>query len=312
LVAVFVQRAGAGAISLQLSRLGPAALSLLFPYMLGTCIGALPWARLLPSSARPPLAAVILSRFAASGANALLPLFGVAGEPSRLLWLRADARARGVAAIVLDRVLYNSASALLLLVAAVVSLDTRLPRALQATFGGIALLILLVTCGAVWLVARLGVGARLSRLLRKLLGSTYGEPHFGKQVDDALQSSLSSRRRSLVSGLMLHFIGRLVLASETYVALRCLHAPAGPAEALVLATAPIASGFFASSIPSQLGVQEGVLMLICHALGLDSTLGVTLSLLIRLRQLVFVPLTPLLLVLARSSQRPRVTYGTNP
>jgi len=313
LVAVFVQRAGVGAVSRQLGRLGPAALSLLVPYALGTCIGALPWARLLPAAARPPLSAVIVSRFAASGANALLPLFGVAGEPSRLLWLRADARARGVAAIVLDRLLYNSASALLLLLAAVVSLDTRLSGTLRAALGAIALAILLVTFGGAWLVARMGVGERLSRLLRKLLGSAYGEPRFGKQVDEALQSSLGSERGALVSGLFIHFIGRCVLASETYVALRCLHAPANAAEALVLATAPIASGFFASSIPSQLGVQEGVLMFVCSALGLGSALGITLALLSRLRQLVFVPLTPLLLALAKSPQQPRLpSYGTNP
>jgi hypothetical protein len=313
LVALFVRRAGVSAISQQLGRLGPAALSLLIPYTLGTCVSALPWARLLPSTARPPLSAVILSRFAASGANALLPLFGVAGEPSRLLWLRADARARGVAAIVLDRLLYNSASALLLLVAAVVSLDTRLPRALQVTLGTIALAILLVTLVGAWLVARLGVGERLSRLLRKLLGRTYGEPRFGEQVDEALQRALNGEKNALGFGLMLHFSARLVLATETYLALRCLHTPAGAAEALVLATAPIASGFFASSIPSQLGVQEGVLMFMCNALGLGSALGVTLSLLVRVRQLVFVPLTPLLLALAKSPQRSRVaSYGTNP
>ena len=150
-------------------------------------------------------------------------------------------------------------------------------------------------------MARVGVGERLSRLLHQLLGKAYGEPRFGRQVDQALQRSLSGEPSALISGLLLHFIGRSVLAVETYLALRCLHAPADAADALVLATAPIASGFFASSIPSQLGVQEGVLMFVCDALGLGSALGVTLALLVRLRQLVFVPLTPLLLALAKSS-----------
>jgi hypothetical protein len=313
LVILFVQRAGVGAVGRQLARLGPAAFWLLVPYALGTCIGALPWSRLLPSAARPPLAAVIASRFAASGANALLPMFGVAGEPSRLLWLRADARARGVAAIVLDRVLYNSASSLLLLLSAIVSLDTRLPGALRAGFGAIALVTLLVTCGGALLVARLGVGERLSRLLRRLLGNTDGGPRFGRQVDEAVQASLEHDRGALASGLLVHFVGRSALAMETYVALRCLRAPASFADALVLATAPIASSFFASSIPSQLGVQEGVLMFVCDALGLGSALGLTLALLTRVRQLVFLPLTPLLLALAKSPQRSAVTpYHTDP
>jgi hypothetical protein len=199
------------------------------------------------------------------------------------------------------------------LASAIVSLDTPLSGALRAAALAIAVAILLVTFGGAWLVARVGVGERLSRLLRKLLGSAYNEPRFGKQVDEALQSSLSHRRRALGSALFVHFVGRSVLATETYVALRCLHAPASAADALVLATAPIASGFFASSIPSQLGVQEGVLMFVCNALGLGSALGITLALLSRLRQLVFVPLTPLLLAFAKSPQPPRLpSYGTNP
>jgi hypothetical protein len=300
LVALFVQRAGVGTIARQLGQLGPAAFLLLVPYAVGTAVGALPWAILLPAEARPPLTATIVSRFAASGANALLPLFGVAGEPSRLLWLRSDERARGLAAIVVDRVLYNSVSALLLLVAAIVSVQTKLPNGIRLGLGVIALAILLVTCAGAWVVARIGVGERLSRLLRKLLGSHYGAPSFGKQVDHALQGLLNGDKRALLSALLVHFVGRCILASETYVALRCLHAAASPAQALVLATAPIASGFFASSIPSQLGVQEGVLMFMCNALGVGSALGIALALLSRVRQLAFVPLTPLLLALAKS------------
>ena len=66
-------------------------------------------------------------------------------------------------------------------------------------------------------------------------------------------------------------------------------------------TAPIASGVFASSIPSQLGVQEGVLSFTCSALGMPAALGIALALLLRFRQLVFVSITPLLLGLARAA-----------
>src|SRR4051794_14761199 len=100
LVGIFVSRIGVGPIARRLGELGPDAIWILVPYAVGTAIGARPWARLLPATARPRLAGTIASRFAASGANALLPFFGLAGEPSRLLWLRRAARAQGLAAIV--------------------------------------------------------------------------------------------------------------------------------------------------------------------------------------------------------------------
>jgi hypothetical protein len=302
LVLLFAWRVGISAIGRELSRLGPSAILVLVPYAVGTSITALPWPRLLPTALRPGLGATVASRFAASGSNALLPFFGVAGEPTRLLWLPPAGRARGLAAIVVDRVLYNSASALLLLLAAFASSATRLSGNLRTAAGAIAVLTLLVTLAGGWIVARAGVGQKLSRVLRKLLGGDRGD-RFGVDVDQALQQSLTRNGAALGSGLLLHFVGRAAMTAETYLALRSLHAPATLAEALVLAAAPIASALFASSIPSQLGVQEGVLTLTCHALGLSTVLGLTLALLIRLRQLVFVALTPILLTLPDSEHQ---------
>jgi hypothetical protein len=296
LVVLFASHIGIAAIGRELARLGPSAVLILVPYAVGTAIGAWPWALLLPPALRPSPSGTIASRFAASGSNALLPFFGVAGEPTRLLWLPPEGRARGLAAIVVDRVLYNCASALLLLAAAAASSATRLPTNLRLAAGAIALLTLLATLTGGWIVSRAGVGQRLSRMLRKLLGG-HPDHHFGAEVDQALRRLLTGERAALRSGLLVHVIGRAALAAETYVALRSLRAPATLAEALVLATAPIASALFASSIPSQLGVQEGILTLTCHALGLNAALGLTLALLIRLRQLVFVSLTPILLTL---------------
>src|SRR3954464_645045 len=115
LFVVAVSRAGMSAIGAQLLRVGPRAVWLLLPYAFGTAIGALPWATLLPSELRPRLLGVVSGRFVASSANALLPFFGLAGEPTRLLWLGPNARSRGLAAIVVDRVLYNCSNGCLLL-----------------------------------------------------------------------------------------------------------------------------------------------------------------------------------------------------
>src|SRR6185369_11932183 len=109
------------AIGAELSRVGARAGFLLIPYLVGTSLGALPWAGLLPREARPTARGLLAGRFVASSANAFLPFFGLAGEPARLFWLRRERRAEGLAAIVLDRVLYNTSNGLLLFGGSVVA-----------------------------------------------------------------------------------------------------------------------------------------------------------------------------------------------
>lgn len=106
-------------------------------------------------------------------------------------------------------------------------------------------------------------------------------------------------------GLWLHVLGRAVLGVEVYIALWSLDAPTLVRHAVVLATVPVVTSLFASAIPSQIGVQEGAQALACAALGFDPALGLALVLLQRLRQLAFVPLTPLLIAGARSRNAER-------
>ena len=84
----------------------------------------LPWRKLLPDWARPSWGATLTSRFAASGINALLPFFGL-GEASRLLWLPRGERSPGLAALVVDRLLFLAAGMPILVVAALAA--TRVP-----------------------------------------------------------------------------------------------------------------------------------------------------------------------------------------
>jgi len=109
--------------------------------------------------------------------------------------------------------------------------------------------------------------------------------------------------------LLLHLVARVVSSAEVLVALWSLHAPTRLADAVVLSSVPIATSLVASSIPSQVGVQEGAQAFVCSALGFDPALGLVLVLLQRLRQLAFVPLTLLLLSAAHPRKAPRAAPG---
>ena len=300
LFALAVARAGVSAIGAQLSRVGPRAVWLLLPSAVGTALGALPWAALLPSELRPRLLGVVSGRFVASSANALLPFFGLAGEPTRLLWLGPEARARGLAAIVVDRVLYNCSNGFLLLGGAAVALEaTHLPRPLSLGAAGAALATLAVTGALMWGAIRSGVGRRVQALLRRMLGKLYTADSFGAEVDAELLSLVRERPLRLGLGVLTHVLARSVILLEVYLALRLLGVAFSPADAVVLAVVPIGLSLFFSSVPSQLGIQEGGQALVAAALGMSPSVGVTLVLLQRFRQLVFAAVAPLLLELGR-------------
>lgn len=274
---------------------------MLVPYAIGTAIGAAPWAWALVPSARPGIVGVVAGRFVASSANALLPFFGLAGEPARLLWLKPEVRPQGLAAIVVDRVLYNSSNGLLLLGGAGVAWwATNLPAALSLGAALAALATLAVTLFLLWAAVRGGVGARLQALLRRMLGDAYADVEFGRRVDGELLAMLRRGPGRLALGTLTHMLGRSVILFETYVGLKLMGVPFDVPDAIVLAVVPIGLSLFFSSVPSQIGVQEGGQALVAAALGMSPSVGVTLVLLQRFRQLVFAGVAPLLFNVARS------------
>ena len=300
LVPAFVARIGVRAITDELRQLGPEALLVLLPYAAGTALSGLPWAWFFEQSHRPGAGAAIASRFAASGANALLPFFGLAGEPCRLLWLPSTARADGLAAVVVDRLLYNSVSGLWLLLGAAAALTTTLSPVVSGLGAAVGVAIFALSLLALRAIARWKMVRGLQRILRRLLGSSYRDPEVAARVDTAIARLLEKESRpALLKGLLMHLAARVVSSAEVLVGLWSLGAPTTLAEGLVLSSVPIATSVIASSIPSQIGVQEGAQAFACAALGHDPALGLVLVLLARLRQLVFVPVTLLLLAAAR-------------
>jgi glycosyltransferase 2 family protein len=297
LLVVLVARLGPAEVAAHIERAGPGAILLLVTYAAGTAIAALPWWLLLPRAARPSLGAAIASRFAAAGANALLPLFGVGGEPARLLWLAPGQRATGVAAIVLDRLLYAVASALFLLVGVLALFATTGVATHYVAAGAIAGLGLLAAAVLVaWLASRHRIAERIHGLVRRLTGRGSGVREldgFGERVDDALERMVARRRR-LWLGLGAHLVGRTVLGAEIFVGFALLDVPLSPAEALVFASVPVLLALVAGIVPSQFGVQEGGQALVAMLLGVPPSSAVAVVLLQRIRQVASVSIAWLL------------------
>jgi lysylphosphatidylglycerol synthase-like protein len=298
-VVVGVKWTGIGAIRAALSQVGGNIAWMFVAYTAGTAVAAVPWRELLPLWLRPSWGATLTSRFAASGVNALLPFFGL-GEAARMLWLPRGQRTPGLAALVIDRLLFLAAGTPILVLAALVA--TRVPGVPRSYE-----IAALISAGVISIaVAAVAVGAARGRLVGKLRWALvmFGVPPTNgsngddvNPVDRELHALLTGPRAPIVRGFLLHIVARLLLALEIYAGLRILGAQVGPAGTLIFIAIPVGLSIIGTFVPGQIGLQEGACALVAAALGIGPATGIALVFLQRLRQLVFVPLAGLLIAL---------------
>ena len=289
LVAYLVGRIGFDAIATHLDGVGFGFAWMVLAYAAGTVVCALPWYWLLPRYARPRVRGAITSRFAAAGANAVLPFVSIGGEPTRLLWLTPPHRAVGLAGVVVDRLLFGVASVVFLLIGLVTALFlAALPTPYAVASAALALGALVAAAAGAWVAANYGIARRIHKLVRRFRGAQTAElarGALGDGVDERLVQLLKGRRDRLVGGATVHLFGRVLLGAELYVGLIVVGVPVSPAEGVVLASVPVVVGIVGSWIPSQIGVQEGAVAIVCGLLGIDPAAGVSVVVLQRIRQI---------------------------
>lgn len=311
-VVVGVKWTGLDAIRAALSRVGVNIAWMFAAYAAGTVVAAFPWRRLFPRQERPSWGATITSRFAASGLNALVPFFGL-GETARLLWLPRGDRSPGLAALVVDRLLFLAAGAPILIGAALAA--TRIP-AVPKSYELVALVSAAVILAAVAGVAAGAAHGRLAGKLRWALlvfgvapigagaargngaaAGNNGAASNAERIDSGLRGIITGPRARIAAGFALHLVARLLLAAEIFAGLHILGAHVGPLETLIFIGIPIGLSVIGTFVPGQIGLQEGASALVAAALGIGPATGIALVFLQRLRQLVFVPLAGLLIAL---------------
>jgi hypothetical protein len=301
ILAVIVERIGVHALLDQLRLVGPGFLWILAIHAVALVVAAIPWWLLLPPERRPSLGGAIASRIFASGANAVLPLFGLGGELVRLVWLRKHDRASGLAAIVVDRLMYGVASATLLAAGLVGLLHLpALPDdyARTATIGVAVLLVMSAVGSAVAL--RGGMGTRIHRLVGRVRKHVDHETQFGDDVDRHMSAMLRLRSSAPWLAWLLHATARGLIGSQIVLGFYLLGAPLAWDEALVFAALPVILALAGAIVPSQLGVHEGAQALVATSLGISPTTAVAVVLLMRLRQVLSAAVIgPMLLVRRR-------------
>jgi uncharacterized membrane protein YbhN (UPF0104 family) len=205
-----------------------------------------------------------------------------------------------VASVIIAKTTITLSQALFLAmgVAAALALavDARLVRAMLWL-----LLVELIGAGGFLAVQIAGLvtrGARLLERFKKLQAFAAAE-----NLDRTLQSFYRREWRRFALSVSFHLLGWIMGVFETWLFLRVLQIPASITTALVIETLGSAVRFATFFVPGSLGALEGANTAAFAALGFGAQAGLAFSLLRRLRQVVWIGLGVVVLLLARARMR---------
>ena len=129
-------------------------------------------------------------------------------------------------------------------------------------------------------------------------------------MDQALRSIYAANARGLLASVVCHFLGFAMGALEIYLVVRLLGLPISLATAFTIGAFGTAVKFFSFMVPGSLGALEGGNVALFAAFGLPGAVGLTYTLVRRVREITWV--TVGFLVLSALSSRSAAASATEP
>ncbi len=259
-----------------------------FPISVVVVIDTLAWrfTFLRPPGALPHLLGV---RLAGEAVNLGTPTASVGGEPVKAYLLRPRVPLReGLASVIVDKTATVTALVVFLGMGLVVGARL-LPLASPLMVTMVVLLGIEIVCVAGFVVVQLagvlGIGGRL--LAKFKLAPARGQAMLEGMDETLRRLYFGHRGRLLVSGLG-HLLGFALGTLEIYLIVRFLDVPISLPAAFAIGAFSSAVKFFSFMIPASLGALEGGNMAIFAAFGLGGAVGLTYTLVRRLREIVWI------------------------
>ena len=279
---------GAGVIWDTFRRLSWTVLIVLvFPAWLVVLLDTLGW-RL--TFARPPrsLLHLLAVRLAGEAVNASTPTASIGGEPVKALLLRPEISARdALVSVIADKTTVVASQVILLGVGLLAGLALLpLSHPLMLTMMGV--LALETVCAGAFVVVQLGgvVGGG-ARLLARLGMAPRATPITLEELDRGLRSAYVERRPRLLVSTVYHFLASAIETLEIYLVVWFAGVPMSMTAALGIGAFGSAVRFFSFMIPGSLGAVEGANVALFTAFGLAGSIGLTCTLVQRLREILW-------------------------
>jgi uncharacterized protein (TIRG00374 family) len=276
------------------------AVLLVFPYTVVALLHTLAWRCLLPRH-RVSVGRLFRVRLAGEALN--VATWSVGGEPVKAYLLRPSVPfVDACATLVVEKTSLTIAQMLFLALA----LGITIPLfAVPAAFLRAMWALLGVQVVAIAGLVLLQLGGVSDRVFPRLgrLGVAPSGSYRERLVafDRSVTASYATQRGAILLCTLIHLLGWVAGSLEVYLVLRWLDVHASFTDALAIDAFGTGVKFLAFAIPGALGVLEGGFMLVFAAFGLSSGLGLSFTLIRRLRMVAWSALGVLLLGFLRSA-----------
>lgn len=264
-------------------------LVLVFPTCLVTIVDTVAWRFTFLEPPRS-FARLFGVRLAGEAVNLSTPTASVGGDLVKAYLLRPGLPLReGLASVIADKTTGVVAQVLALLGGLVFTV-LLLPEssALWLAAGGALVIEIVCVTGFIALQVRGMIGAG-GRLMAKLsLSPDSHRQAMLDRMDHTLQALYFERGRSLAISVLWHVLGLVLGTMEIYLVVRFLDLPISPLAAFTIGALGTAVKFFSFMVPASLGALEGGNVAIFAAFGLGGAVGLTYTLVRRLREIVWI------------------------
>ncbi len=256
-------------------------------HLIPVTFSSLAWRRVLRNTWRKSLLVFFWARSVREAVGSLLPVMQVGGEfvGARILTFHGAKAGIAGASAVVDLTLETIAQffftllGLLLLVLLGGSQQT-------VRWAAAGLVVAALALGGFVVAQRKGMFKLFEDFIEKI-ADKWQWLSIGKidNLHDTIQKLYGERRALLAAGLT-HLFSWIISAGEVWLALYFMGSPVSFLEALILESLSHAVKSAAFVVPGALGVQEGAYMLLGEMLGLTPEMGLALSLVKRVRDLL--------------------------
>ena len=304
-----VHRIGPAVLAANLKRFGPWFLAILALACCWIFIQALAWWLIQKAYfQRLPLGILYRIRIISDGFNLILPSANLGGDAMRVFMIKGDVPLRdGIPSVLFDKTIEFIGSLVFLFGGILLGLATlRLPATLVVPVS-ISLCVTAVVVVVFVVIQKRGLTyslTKLGRLLPKLRG--WAEKH-GTQLeamDRNFRLLYTRSNKRAIPPLLLHVLARLVGASELMIIMAVLKSPVNYVQALFISTVLTAGNTAFFVLPGQWGVTEGLSILVLQSLGFPAAIGLSVSVIRRVRRLIMAGLA-LILFAAEKKKPPR-------
>jgi len=291
-VAWLVYQIGPGAIWATFRHLGWRLLVLLgFPFSVAVVLDTLGWRVLLRDHA-VPFGALLRARLAGEAVNLTTPSASVGGEPLKAYLLRPHVPlTEALASVVVDKTAVITGQALFVS-AGIAIAAARLPLSspLIVSMGGL-LAVEIVCIGGFIAVQTLGVFGGGGRFLGRMgVGSAQRYQEGLDTLDRSLREFYRERRVRLIGSALLHAGAWVTGGLEVYLVLAFLGLDPSLSTPLAVEAFGAAVKFASFMIPASLGALEGGYVAVFGAFGFAGAVGLSYTLVRRLREAVWAAL----------------------